>query len=428
MKRDDIFYYGWIPNLSSSINFQYITDEINYDVKKTKITPINNDICNSSDTKKCFWFETNSSDQVNKKEKGKDYTAIIILEKQEDKTIYGTYRELLKEGEDFINATFEIRIDGFIELKEITTSNVKYKDDEAEKHKILGIYSNIKHVLHKDVHHSQKEDVELGIYLDKETYKYDILEALLLSIKSFERTIKDDSSPLEKINIFSGKIIKAEGYRAYLKTYAAILMSEVETEIIPLKGKISLLSKSISEDKNMITLREDYEKLVSLELKDRKIKRTLLLADNIIESAKSLLGQYKEEKGRREFFPKVILAAMTIFLPAAIFFFGLLPRDHKEIFSNTYESLFLSLSYTLIVIFVANYYTGKKLASVVYLFFASSFPLMFIKVRMRFGASAFMRRVSNIVLILMVIFGAFLILFSFPYTNKIILGILPYFK
>ena len=367
-------YYSWIPNLTSKINFNYITDEINFDNSTIQVTEEK-----LEQNHKIFSLILNSSDQLEKEKAGYKYKARIELEKK-GSIIDGRYSEaiVLPSSAEISNNTyliskFKIQENGFIEIFDIEWNVDESTTDEGKKHKIIGIYNNIKYILHKDVHHDSKEDMELGVYDDEEKYKDLILDKFILSIKAFERQIKDDTNPVLKLDFFEKKMSQAHGYNAYLKTYACILN------------------------------RED----------NVKIKETLQISENILESCKYMIEQHKSSKKMSQDYLLAILGAMTIFLPSLIASLNFTSCQAKIFFTKPYEPFIVAIIYTLGAIFIGYYYTTKKATFTLYYYFALRYKNKFMVLRNKFASDTFLLKFINLLIYFLLLVSLFLIIISY---------------
>jgi len=384
--------YSWIPNLSSKINFDYITNEIVYDDDSQSITITET----HSNIKKFKMSSRSSSDNLSKKKLGLFYVSEGTLEKDADTgDITGIYREYypeeVKNAEnipenkvEIVNAKFTISESGFIEIYDfIWNYSDEYftgEDQESQelfvsgyKNRQLGIYNNIKNVLHKDVHHKTKEDVSIKVYEDKDTYKECILQQLVMSIKSLERKIKDDDAIRYKLNLFHKKLKQTEGYKAYLETYCIILCDEAYMK----RKEAKQLCIELGDD-----CKEAGEKIFEAEDIEQKTKRASSLSQNIIDSATSLVLEEEKELSSREKPLFLILAALTLFLPAFIASLNLVAcKDSSAPFRTMMTAVYAALIYTMVTILIGYGYTIKTIAAEAYYSYAGMFKQSFMRMK-----------------------------------------------
>ena len=79
-KKSKVFY-SWIPNLTGSLNFEYISDNIVQDDEEYKLYQFTE----SSDLKYFLFRDINFSDGIEKSEKGLVRNIICTLKREETK-------------------------------------------------------------------------------------------------------------------------------------------------------------------------------------------------------------------------------------------------------------------------------------------------------------------------------------------------------
>lgn len=382
--------YSWIPNLSSKINFDYLTNEIVYDDDSQSIRIFEL----SNDEKEFKMPPRSSSDNLDDAKKGLLYACEGTLKKNRHTgDIEGTYREYYPKDQreinnipdnkaEIVSVKFKISENGFIEIYDFIWNyseehfqEVSLEDKElfenGYRNRQLGIYNNIKNVLHKDVHHNTKEDVSIKVYEDKNTYKEKILQQLVMSIKSLERKIKDDGAIRYKLNLFHKKLKQAEGYKAYLETYCIILCDEAYT----LRQEASNLTHDGTKSE------EARKKTLEAMDIEQKTKRAISLSKNIIDSATSLVLEEEKELASKEKPFLLILAILTLFLPTLIASLNLLEDTVCLPFNTVMTAIYAALIYTMITIFVGYSYTIQTIAMESYYLYADKNKQSFMRMK-----------------------------------------------
>lgn len=437
--------YSWIPNLTSKINFQYITNEINFDGDASKVSIVMTDDENIKE----FKIQPKSdSDNFDKEERGFFYTCSGVLVKDyETGDINGEYTEKYPDNvceennipqgkQEIVNAKFTITENGFIEIYDIIWSHGSQELYGGYKNRQLGIYNNIKNVLHKDVHHESKEDLSIRVYEDKESFKEEILEQLILSLKEFERSIKDSNDVQFMLNKYKKKVHEAEGYTAYLKTYTIILDDEanrLKEEGEKLIYQANSLKETLDDNTsigNKIKLKE-CKKLKRIG--DKKVrqgnkaikqtKRANTIGESIVCSASNILKQEEEMQKHREKPFLLALAMLTLFLPAFIASANLLKSD-VYMFTSLNEVIYVALVYMFASTFVGYFYTARSITLEIYFIFAHMDKRRFMKMKneMVLGTSKALKNIDKLIIlgiILTVVLG--LLAFTKDYILKLFL-------
>jgi len=393
LSNDTRRIYSWIPNLTSKINFQYITDEINYDGESRKI------LIKPTEDENIKKFEiqaTSSSDNLKEGQLGLLFQCSGTLSK-DDSTgdIIGTYIEeyppivlrannLSEARKRIVSVNFTISENGFIEIYDIIWSVGSSQVAGGYKNRLLGIYSNIKNVLHKDVHHDSKEDLSIRVYANQNTYKNEILEQLILSLKAFERSIKDSNDIKYMLSKYKRKTHQAEGYLAYLKTYTIILNDEAQ--LLKEEGRQDLLNADILKENN-----SDWQELkakgnekITQALKiESNTKRANDIAISIIASAINLIKQEEVLLDHKQKPYLLFLAMMTLFLPAFIASLNMVSKEcgTLSIMHSTKDAFFLALSYMLVATFIGYFYTSRAIVYELYYHFAHNDKRRFMRMK-----------------------------------------------
>lgn len=414
--------YSWIPNLTSKINFQYITNEINFDGDASKV------FIHMTDDENIKKFEIqpkSDSDNFDKEDRGFFYTCSGVLEKDyETGNINGKYIERypddvceqnnIPEGKkEIVNAKFTISENGFIEIYDVIWSHGSQELCGGYKNRQLGIYNNIKNVLHKDVHHESKEDLSIRVYENRETFKEEILEQIILSLKEFERSIKDSNDVKFMLNKYKKKVHQAEGYTAYLKTYKIILDDEanaLKEEGEKLISQVNSIENTLDKSDsigNKIKLKEckklkkiGEEKVHQGNKAIERNKRSIDIGKNIVSSASNILKQEEEMQQHREKPFLLVLAMLTLFLPSFIASANLL-KSGIYIFSSLYEVISLALVYMFLSTFIGYYYTSRSLVLEVYFLFAHLDKRRFMKMKneMALGTSKALENIDKLIIL-----------------------------
>lgn len=346
-------FYSWIPNLTGSLNFEYISDNIVQDDDEYKLYQYV-----ESATVKCFLYRNmNFSDAVDEDRKGLSRNIICKITKEES-SFAGEYFEFVsktnrpnpnaaslnfiydnfeKDGikndllrfllyfEPDLCATFKIKLNGeiAITLKKI---NFTLDDDNLLSNISLITYRAIKYILHKDIFHSEEDDNIIGVYFSEEQLKENILNNMLKYIKSYERLLKDNIKICEDMNwvrqdFYNSLVNKVEGILLYMSSFNHII------------------------EKDSF---KNYEYKVTL-------------AKNILDSMKSMI------KGlNNRFLPivakkDILTYGIALLISMSILTTGLLKSDLKPIDSFAYYIVTFSLT-VFITVFVFKQYTISRVA------------------------------------------------------------------
>lgn len=342
-------FYSWIPNLTGSLNFEYISDNIVQDDDEYKLYQY----VESATVKYFLYRNMNFSDAVDEDRKGLSRNIICKITKEES-SFAGEYFEFVsktnrpnpnaaslnfiydnfeKDGikNDLLNfepdlyATFNIKLNGkiAITLKQI---NFTLDDDNLLSNISLITYRAIKYILHKDIFHSEEDDNIIGVYFSEEQLKENILNNMLKYIKSYERLLKDNIKISEDMNwvrqnFYNSLINKVEGILLYMSSFNHII------------------------EKDSF---KNYEYKVTL-------------AKNILDSMKSMI------KGlNNRFLPivakkDILTYGIALLISMSILTTGLLKSDLKPIDSFAYYIVTFSLT-VFITVFVFKQYTISRVA------------------------------------------------------------------
>ncbi len=344
-------FYSWIPNLTGSLNFEYISDNIVQDDNEYRLYQYV-----ESATVKYFLFRNiNFSDGVDEGRKGLSRNIICKITKEES-SFAGEYFEFvsktnrpnphetslnpiydnfedngiqdeLSSFEPDLCATFNIKLNGEIA---ITLEQINFTLDDDDDNLLSNIslitYRAIKYILHKDIFHSEEDDNIIGIYSSNEQLKENILNNMLKYIKSYERLLKDNIKIYKDMNwerqdFYNSLINKVEGILLYMSSFNHIIEKDSSKEY----------------------------------------KYKVTLAKNVLDSMKSMI------KGlNNEFLPivakKDIFAyGIALLISMSILTTGLLKSDLKPIDSFAYYFV-PSLLTVLITVFVFKKYTISRVA------------------------------------------------------------------
>lgn len=349
-------FYSWIPNLTGSLNFEYISDNIVQDDNEYKLYQYV-----ESATVKYFLFRNiNFSDGVDEGRKGLSRNIICKITKKES-SFAGEYFEFVsktnkpKPNEASLNfiydnfkdngikvnkikvklssfepdlcATFNIKLNGEIA---ITLEQINFTLDDDDDNLLSNIslitYRAIKYILHKDIFHSEEDDNIIGIYSSNEQLKENILNNMLKYIKSYERLLKDNIKIYKDMNwerqdFYNSLINKVEGILLYMSSFNHIIEKDSSKE---------------------------YEYKVTL-------------AKNVLDSMKSMI------KGlNNEFLPivakkDIFTYGIALLISMSILTTGLLKSDLKPIDNFAYYIVTFSLT-VFITVFVFKKYTISRVA------------------------------------------------------------------
>lgn len=254
--------YSWIPNLTGSLNFEFISDNI---IQEDKSYPLYQANSKDSVNTKFFLLEQwKFSDGIKEDKKGLARDIICIVERREENLLVGdfydiTFTPTLKENFDvrqnlnklktFIKkgsgldkdiiqkylpphkyisaqAKFSIKRNGRIKIDFFQippTIDKKNQNAFMSSNIPLITYRAIKYIFHKDIFHGEEEDGIIGIY-STSAYKKDVLKNITKYLKSYERLIKDTikSDPLrtwEKSDFFDAILNRGKGIYAYMEAF-----------------------------------------------------------------------------------------------------------------------------------------------------------------------------------------------------------------
>ena len=274
-------FYSWIPNLTGSLNFEYISDNIVQDDNEYKLYQYV-----ESATVKYFLFRNiNFSDGVDEGRKGLSRNIICKITKKES-SFAGEYFEFVsktnkpKPNEASLNfiydnfekngikndllrfllyfdpdlyATFNIELNGKIAIT-LKRINFTLNDDNLLSNISLITYRAIKYILHKDIFHSEEDDNIIGIYSSNEQLKENILNNMLKYIKSYERLLKDNIKIYKDMNwerqdFYNLLINKVEGILSYMSSFNHIIKKDSSKEY---EYKVTLAKNVLDSMKSMI--------------------------------------------------------------------------------------------------------------------------------------------------------------------------------
>ncbi len=272
-------FYSWIPNLTGSLNFEYISDNIVQDDNEYKLYQYV-----ESATVKYFLFRNiNFSDGVDEGRKGLSRNIICKITKEES-SFAGEYFEFvsktnrpnphetslnpiydnfedngiqdeLSSFEPDLCATFNIKLNGEIA---ITLEQINFTLDDDDDNLLSNIslitYRAIKYILHKDIFHSEEDDNIIGIYSSNEQLKENILNNMLKYIKSYERLLKDNIKIYKDMNwerqdFYNSLINKVEGILSYMSSFNHIIEKDSSKEY---EYKVTLAKNVLDSMKSMI--------------------------------------------------------------------------------------------------------------------------------------------------------------------------------
>ena len=392
-------FYSWIPNLTGSLNFEYISDNIVQDDDEYKLYQY----VESATVKYFLYRNMNFSDAVDEDRKGLSRNIICKITKEES-SFAGEYFEFVsktnrpnpnaaslnfiydnfeKDGikNDLLNfepdlyATFNIKLNGEIAIT-LEQINFTLDNDNLLSNISLITYRAIKYILHKDIFHSEEDDNIIGVYFSEEQLKENILNNMLKYIKSYERLLKDNIKISEDMNwvrqnFYNSLINKVEGILLYMSSFNHII------------------------EKDSF---KNYEYKVTL-------------AKNILDSMKSMI------KGlNNRFLPivakkDILTYGIALLISMSILTTGLLKSDLKPIDSFAYYIVTFSLT-VFITVFVFKQYTISRVAFNRFIGDVHKSPEHFIKRRLteysnkprRLAVIAFVLGVSLICIAVMMYF------------------------
>ncbi len=346
-------FYSWIPNLTGSLNFEYISDNIVQDDDEYKLYQY----VESATVKYFLYRNMNFSDAVDEDRKGLSRNIICKITKEES-SFAGEYFEFVsktnrpnpnaaslnfiydnfeKDGikndllrfllyfEPDLCATFKIKLNGeiAITLKKI---NFTLDDDNLLSNISLITYRAIKYILHKDIFHSEEDDNIIGVYFSEEQLKENILNNMLKYIKSYERLLKDNIKISEDMNwvrqnFYNSLINKVEGILLYMSSFNHII------------------------EKDSF---KNYEYKVTL-------------AKNILDSMKSMIKELNNRFLLIVAKKDILTYGIALLISMSILTTGLLKSDLKPIDSFAYYIVTFSLT-VFITVFVFKQYTISRVA------------------------------------------------------------------
>jgi len=284
--QKNLTFYSWIPNLTGSLNFEYISDNVVQDDNTHKLYQFTN----SQFSKQFLYKDIDFSDGIEKNKKGLPRSIICLIEKEDDKLI-GQYYEFVSRKTDLISkklalqkiyenfeemgissynllrfkpnihATFNIAFNGEIEIIFHTIDFIINDNDKNLSNIPLITYRAIKYILHKDVFHSEEDDNIVGIYPSKDNLKENILNNMLKYIKSYERLLKDSIKIYKELNwvrqdFYHRLINKTDGISSYMDSFNYIYECDTSTKY---NYKINLSKNVIYSMKCMLDdLKNDF--------------------------------------------------------------------------------------------------------------------------------------------------------------------------
>ena len=380
-------HYSWIPNLTGSLNFEYISDNIVQEDDEHQLYQ-----STESSTIKYFLFENiDFSDGIEKSKKGLPRTIVCKIEKQATK-FCAKYNEYIYDeldapskqtlddiiskvkhnrltDQDFkslptplIEAIADIDFNGVIKL-EFPIVRILTVGGKQFSNIPLITYRAIKYILHKDIFHSEEDDNIVGIYSNKKGLEDNILKHMLKYIKSYERLLKDDIKVARnrwaRKTFYMQLIIKTEGILTYMK---------------------------------------------SLQLIHNNTKLQVDLAVNVIDSMKHMVTELENSHEPIVWGKEIYAYAAVLLISTSILITGMLPERFKPLDSYYYYSLslFLPIILSLIVFYE---HTIKRLAYHKYIGESHKSAEVFIRKRLREHSDEIHRRAvhSSIAAVIVII-------------------------
>lgn len=374
-------FYSWIPNLTGSLNFEYISDNIVQDDDEYKLYQY----VESATVKYFLYKSIDFSDGVDKGKKGLPRNIICKITKEESsligeyfefipkikkpnpnesslKFIYDNFEKNGIEENNLLNfdpdlyATFNIQLNGKIAIT-LNTINLILDDEDNPLSNIpLITYRAIKYILHKDIFHSEEDDNIIGIYFSEKQLKENILNNMLKYIKSYERLLKDNIKIYKDMNwvrqdFYNLLINKVEGILSYMSSFNCI----------------------IEKDSS----------------KDCEYKVTL--AKNVLDSMKSMMKELNNEFLSIVAKKDILTYGIALLVSMSLLTTGLLQPDLKPIDNFAYYIVAFSLT-ALITVFVFKQYTISRVAFSRFIGDVHKSPEHFIKKRLTEYSNRPMRR------------------------------------
>jgi len=394
-------FYSWIPNLTGSLNFEYISDNIVQDDDEYKLYQY----VESATVKYFLYKSINFSDAVDKGKKGSPRNIICKMIKEESsltgeyfefvpkikkpnpnesslKLIYDNFEKNGIKENDLLSfdpdlyATFDIQLNGKIAIT-LNTINLILDDKGKPLSNIpLITYRAIKYILHKDIFHSEEDDNIIGVYSSEEQLKENILNNMLKYIKSYERLLKDNIKIYKDMNwvrqdFYNLLINKVEGILSYMSSFNYI----------------------IEKDSS-----KDYEYKVTL-------------AKNVLDSMKSMIKELNNEFLSIVAKKDILTYGIALLVSMSLLTTGLLKSDLKPIDNFAYYIVAFSLT-VLITVFVFKQYTISRVAFNRFIGDVHKSPEHFIKKRLtEYSNSPTRRAVIALVLGISLIFTASMMYF-----------------
>ena len=369
-KKSKVFY-SWIPNLTGSLNFEYISDNIVQDDEEYKLYQFTE----SSDLKYFLFRDINFSDGIEKSEKGLVRNIICTLKREETK-LTGEYYEFIPRKIDSaqktstlnqiydnfensglsqynlvnlepnINAAFEIEFNGKIKITFDRINFILDGNNNSLNNIPLITYRAIKYVLHKDIFHSEEDDNIVGVYPTDDNMKEKILNNMLKYIKSYERLLKDNIIIYQELNwirqdFYNRLINKIDGISSYMNSFNNIY--ELDS--------------------------------------DDKYKHKITLSKNVIYSMKCMMRDLENDFLPITWKKEILSYATVLLVSTSILLTGLLDTNMKKLDSYLYY-IFPIIITVIFSAVVFRRYTISRIAFLSYISDAHKSPEGFIKKRL----------------------------------------------